>query len=101
MSARRTTKSQPTQEVLEDRRVLAASVTASLLNPGWLYVEGTEGNDQIVIRQDHNSLSVNNRFFLNASQVRAISVFGLGGHDTINLSSEWYGGQPIRAVTLI
>jgi hypothetical protein len=89
-------------ERLEDRSLMAATVSASL-SAGVLTVNGTEAADTISVRQVNNYLSVSGltgRY--SVSQVKQIVVNGLGGNDRILLNSEATAGQqPILLPTLL
>src|SRR5205807_10580598 len=89
-------------EFLEDRCLMAASLTASLTD-GLLRIEGTEAADKITVRQISGVISVDGvAGTFAAGQVRAIAVDGLGGDDVILLNSEaGPGQQPITALTMI
>lgn len=100
MLARRRTY-RPHLEALEDRRLLAATLTANL-NSGILTVEGTEAADRINLRQVAGRISVDNititvganqQSSVAASVVNRIKIYGLGGNDTILLNSESISGQ--------
>jgi hypothetical protein len=80
-------------ERLDDRSCMAASVVASLTPQGVLQVEGTTGNDQIVVTLANNALSVKGVVgTFAAANVKSININTLGGNDTVDLSSlgaEW------------
>lgn len=92
-----TRRAQLSVEALEERALLAASLTASLYN-GLLVVNGTEAADTITVRQINNQISVDKvAGSFAASKVRGIVVLGRGGDDYINLASELVKGQ--QAIT--
>jgi hypothetical protein len=73
-------------EQLEERTVMAASISASL-NNGILQIQGTSRNDNIALGLSNNQISVSGvstRF--NLSQVQSIRVQTLNGNDLVNLS---------------
>ncbi len=87
-------------ESLEDRRLMAG-LTASVSN-GVLDIMGTNGNDQIVVRQlngviriDNTAIRVGNTNYagINANSIQQIRVVGGAGNDFINLASERVQGQ--------
>jgi len=87
--------------VLEDRVLLASSLSASL-TAGILTIEGTDGSDQIVVRRINDQISVDGIAILangiqdssvSANQVSQIHVSPLTGNDTIDLSSGVISGQ--------
>jgi Ca2+-binding RTX toxin-like protein len=84
-------------ESLESRKLLSASLNAE----GLLTVEGTAGNDNIIVRRDGTKVFVNindqPRREFSHEAVRAIRIFGLGGNDRLeerelNRPSTIYGG---------
>jgi Ca2+-binding RTX toxin-like protein len=70
-------------ESLESRRLLSASLTAE----GTLVVEGTNGNDNILVRRDGTKVFVNvndqPRREFSHDAVRRIRIYGLNGNDRI------------------
>ncbi len=85
----------PSLEGLEDRRLMAASLTASLSTKGVLRVEGTDRADTIVVRQINGSISVDGIQISDnggkvgsvaAARVNEVDVFALGGNDSVWLS---------------
>jgi hypothetical protein len=104
MHARRAYR--PYLEQLEDRRLLAASLTANLA-AGILTVDGTEAADRINLRQINGRISVDGinvnvgiyqQSSVAAGVVNRIKIYGLGGNDTISLNSETVSGQ--QALTM-
>jgi hypothetical protein len=93
----------PRFEILEDRQLLAASLSAALSATGILAVQGTNGADQITVRQVKDKISVDGiAKSWSASQVKAIVVDAGAGSDTVLLNSEALAGQqPIRVPTVI
>lgn len=88
-------------ESLEQRRVLSA--TASL-QQGVLNIVGSNGNDQIYVRQINNRITIDGvNGSLAASQVRAINIVaGAGNDEVILLNSQLQrGAQDIRIPTRI
>ncbi len=93
-------------EVFEMRQYPAATLIATLSATGALTIEGTNGNDNINVRQISNAISVDGIKITKAgvlvnsvaaSAVTSITVNGLGGNDTINLDSAAVTGQ--QAIT--
>src|SRR5262245_53683561 len=97
---RKPSRAKPSLEALEDRFLMAASLTASLSN-GVLQIEGTDSFDFITVAQKDNRLTVGG---LSASydvtQVKSISINALGGNDYVLLWTA-SGQQPIMAPTAI
>jgi Ca2+-binding RTX toxin-like protein len=94
-------------ELLERRDLLAAQVSASLLGGGVLSVQGTPGNDSILLRQDAGKISVvgvpivagtDSLTQVDASTVTKIQINGNGGNDVIRLDP---GSQPIAVPAVI
>ncbi len=86
---------QPRLEPLEDRSLPATGITAAL-SGGVLSIQGTSGNDTIIVRQINNQLSIDNVRIqygttsyasLPTSNVQKIEVRGLDGNDRIYLNS--------------
>ncbi len=101
MHARQTNHSKPALEVLENRQLLAASLTASFQN-GFLYVDGTEFADRIIIRQNNGFISVDGiAGQVNALLVSGIAVNARGGNDVVVLASNLLGGQAISAFAIV
>lgn len=91
----------PQLEALEDRRLMAASLSANLSN-GILNIEGTEKADRITVRQINGRVSVDGisigvgvyqQASVAAGVVNRVKVYGLGGDDFIYLDSERTTGQ--------
>src|SRR5213080_4719253 len=83
-----------TLDALEDRCLMAASV-AAVLDNGTLYVEGTEGPDRIVVREQGGIVVVDNVYigvngqwagWVNADSVSRVVVNTVGGNDKVNLA---------------
>jgi len=71
-------------EALEGRQLLSAA----WMNNGVLFVEGTYFNDQIIVRQLNNQITVSGvRGSVPQSAVRAIAIDGNSGNDRIILSN--------------
>jgi hypothetical protein len=88
-------------QALEERSLMAAEVTA-ILTDNILRIEGTDGDDQIVVRQIEGKLSIDNTAIrhhgdyvthIDALMVDSIEVFGFAGDDQIRLNSEAIPGQ--------
>ena len=71
-----------------------------------LRIEGTNGNDQIIVRQINNQISIDNASIrwgntnvqsISASAVKGITVDSLAGNDLILLNSGDFAGQ--QAIT--
>ena len=77
-------------------------VTAAV-DHGTLRIVGTEGADNILVRQTSRHITVSGvAGSFAAAQVQKIQVFGLGGNDTIRLDSEAIGGgQPIVKPSMV
>jgi Ca2+-binding RTX toxin-like protein len=90
-------------ESLEDRKLMAANITASLLGDGTLYVEGTEASDKIQVSGHSNGIiqvtrgteqyavpirdaAGTVRNWVVSSRVRQIQVNALGGNDEVFLN---------------
>lgn len=95
-SSQRTARKRLSFDTLERRDLMAASLAATLSSDGLLQIEGTEGADRILVRQDNGQISVNGISVayngspaaqINASLVQRIEVYGLGGDDVIRLDS--------------
>src|SRR6266511_405364 len=92
---------QPRLECLEDRTLMAAHLTASL-SDGLLRIDGTGGNDQIVVRQSNYRISVDGTDIrvkgvgavhsVKASDVSVLNVRGLEGDDVIILGGDETSG---------
>lgn len=91
----------PFLEHLENRDLLAASLTGNLTS-GILTIEGTEAADRITVRQINGRISVDginlrvgntNQKDVAATSISRIRVYGLGGNDMISLNSESIPGQ--------
>jgi uncharacterized protein YkwD len=84
-------------QTLEVRDVPAASITTNLTN-GILTIEGTSGNDTILVRQVGTNLTAAGQTFA-ATSVRSIVVSGESGNDTLTVDvsvtkpSRVYGGM--------
>ncbi|HXG11059.1 MAG TPA: hypothetical protein VNK04_14970 [Gemmataceae bacterium] len=96
----------PILECLEDRTVMAAGLTAGLAS-GILKVQGTEGPDRILIRQDNGRIAVDGILIqengravagVSAAAVTRIEVNARGGNDTIRLDQ---GSQPITQPAVV
>src|SRR5262245_46910440 len=83
----------PSCESLEKREVMAANVTANLFN-GVLTIEGTQGNDTILVRNDGAKVSVDGAMISQYStsqanvpwsSVKSVVVYGLEGDDSIKM----------------
>ena len=88
-------------EQLEDRSVMAATLTAALTD-GVLRVEGTTRDDQIVLRRSGGTIVVEGMSgtFKNDA-VKSIVVETLGGNDRIKLDGLNVTGQPFnRPITI-
>ncbi len=94
-------------DTLESRVVMASNLIASL-SGGVLRIEGTEGADNITVRQTSGNLSVDGIKIsylgsqiakVSAGSVSRIEVFGLGGNDRILLNSEAVSGQQAIAIS--
>src|SRR3954451_19486618 len=86
-------------ESLEDRRVPAAVLTASLGADGVLRVEGTEGTDSTTVRNAGGFIRIDGvAQAFPTVQVKAIAVDLLGGDDSLWLNSETVAGQQPIAV---
>jgi hypothetical protein len=84
-------------ESLETRSLLAADVTA-ILTDGVLRIEGTPGNDQIVVRQVGNSVQVDGVKVTGADGspvdapvvgIGSVRVDALDGNDLIWITGDW------------
>ena len=66
---------------------MAASVVASLTSQGVLQIEGTTGNDNIVVALKDNQVTVAGvATKFSPAQVKSITVNTLGGNDVVNVS---------------
>lgn len=101
MTTRKTNQFRPTMEALEDRQLMTTGLTASLLSNGVLEVQGTYGNDKILLYQKNNEMgvydAVNNQFVgvYWASSVKGIVVDASGGDDIVRGDSQDFGGDVI------
>jgi Ca2+-binding RTX toxin-like protein len=88
----------PQLESLESRQLMAADITASFAD-GILAIEGTDGPDTIVVRNNYGVVTVDGTSLaVWASQVKGIAISGGGGDDGIWVS----GGQhALNAVALV
>jgi uncharacterized protein YkwD len=109
MEAARSHFFRPEVEGLEERSLMASHLTANL-SGGVLRIEGTNQNDQILVRQDNNRISVSYtdikvgsgyQASVAASSVKRIEVRGLAGDDRISLDSENRGGQALHVPTYV
>lgn len=74
-------------ETLEPRQTMAASIIASLNRLGVLSIEGTAGNDQIVVSQASNKISVKGvGGAFDVTKIQSIAINTLGGNDTVQLN---------------
>lgn len=74
-------------ETLEARHTMAASIIASLNSAGVLNIEGTAGNDQIVVSQASGRITVAKvAGSFDAARVKSISIATLDGNDTVKLN---------------
>lgn len=82
-------------EVMEDRSVSAATLTAALSADGILRIEGTESSDSFTVRNQAGNIFVGNLSqSYPAAQVRGIDVDLLGGNDGVWLDADrWWGGM--------
>jgi Calpain family cysteine protease len=79
-------------EKLEERTVMAASLTASLTS-GVLRIEGTKNNDNIVLNTANGNISVAGlRGSWNVNTVQSIVIDTLAGNDTVRLPNLNAGG---------
>jgi hypothetical protein len=73
-------------ERLEGRSCMAASVVASLTPQGVLQVEGTTGNDNIVVALSGSQVTVSGvSTKFTATAIKSININTLGGNDVVNL----------------
>lgn len=104
-STRPDQKTRPNLETLEDRQLMASSLTASFAG-GVLHIEGTNKADTIVVRQVNNYLSVDGVNVavgaarvakVAAVSVKKIEVNAGDGNDKVYLNSDQVAGQ--QAIT--
>src|SRR5262245_18423327 len=90
-------------EVMEDRRLPAATLTAALGVDGILRVEGTDGPDSFDVRSCANGNVYVGNLSQNfpTAQVRAIEVDLLGGDDRLWLNAESVGYLPLTRPTVV
>jgi hypothetical protein len=81
-------------EALETRQLLTSGITAALNSAGVLAIVGSNGNDQVRVRQTSGNITVAgvNASWL-ASRVTAIDFTTGGGSDYISLASMANGGN--------
>ncbi|MBL8827135.1 MAG: hypothetical protein JNM18_09125 [Planctomycetaceae bacterium] len=86
-----------------ERRDMLAGFSATLDAQGVLKITGTEANDDMFLVNNGSKLYIYGQAQqFNVSQVKQISIDGLGGNDVIRLDSQVIGGmQAIYAPTVI
>jgi hypothetical protein len=87
-------------EKFEDRTVMAANVFAAV-NNGTLYIEGTPGDDTIIVRQNGNTVSVDGVQIQGSGRIRTITVNSLGGNDVVRLDANGNASQTVRLNSLV
>ena len=98
MNANRPPSFRPTVESLESRQLMAANITAGFAD-GVLSIEGTDGADAIVVRNNYDEVSVDGvTGTVPASLVKAIVIESLGGNDIVRVSG---GNYPLNALALV
>ena len=92
---KRSTYSHPATEQLEIKQCPAATLTASLATNGLLQIEGTNGAERIIVREQAGRMSIDNVTIsgggtssqsISSASVMGISIAALGGDDIIILS---------------
>lgn len=87
-------------ESLEPRTVMAAAVGATLKN-GILYIEGTEGNDKIFVRQKGNVISIDGVKIQGSGTVNEIQVNALGGDDIVRLDGNGKSAEAVKVKSIV
>jgi len=89
-----------TIESLENRKLMAANITASL-SAGVLRVEGTPRNDTIIMRQVGNVVSIDGVRINGSGTINKIEILGLGGNDVLRADGNGVLNQSVRVATTI
>ncbi len=97
MQCGRSPSFKPRVEGLEERTLMATHLTATLSN-GLLRIDGTDGPDHIVVRQENNRISIDNLSIdaighgrvsgVSAAAVSKIEIHGYAGDDWIQVGGD-------------
>ena len=100
MTARNIKNRSLSLESLENRKLMAANITATL-SGGVLKVEGTPNNDVIIMRQIGNVVSIDGVRINGSGTINKIEVRGLGGNDVLRLDGNGVANQSVRVAATI